>query len=45
MASFNVEDFSLNRMKTLGYGEIEERFRHFKAMTHFQGLPVQEGPR
>ena len=39
MASFNVEDFSLNRMKTLGYGEIEDRYRSFKAMTHFQGLP------
>jgi sugar/nucleoside kinase (ribokinase family) len=39
MASFNVEDFSLNRMKTLGYGEIEARYRSFKAMTHFQGLP------
>jgi sugar/nucleoside kinase (ribokinase family) len=39
MASFNVEDFSLNRLKSLGYGEIEERYRSFKAMTHFQGLP------
>jgi hypothetical protein len=39
MASFNVEDFSLNRLKSLSYGEIEERYRSFKAMTHFQGLP------
>jgi sugar/nucleoside kinase (ribokinase family) len=39
MASFNVEDFSLNRMKQLGYREIEERYREFKAMTHFLGLP------
>jgi sugar/nucleoside kinase (ribokinase family) len=39
MASFNVEDFSLNRLKKLGYREIEERYRSFKAMTHFQGLP------
>lgn len=39
MASFNVEDFSLNRMKTLDYSEIEARYRSFKAMTHFQGLP------
>lgn len=38
MASFTVEDFSLNRMKRLEYGEIEERYRSFKAMTHFQGL-------
>jgi sugar/nucleoside kinase (ribokinase family) len=39
MASFNVEDFSLNRMKSLEYREIESRFRRFKALTHFQGLP------
>ena len=39
MASFNVEDFSLDRLKRLDYGEIEERYRSFKAMTHFQGLP------
>lgn len=39
MASFNVEDFSLDRMKRLDYGKIEERYRNFKAMTHFLGLP------
>jgi sugar/nucleoside kinase (ribokinase family) len=39
MASFNVEDFSLNRLKSLDYREIEDRYRSFKAMTHFQGLP------
>ena len=39
MASFNVEDFSLNRMKRLQYPEIEARYRSFKALTHFQGLP------
>jgi fructose-1-phosphate kinase PfkB-like protein len=39
MASFNVEDFSLDRMKRLNYSEIEARYRSFKAMTHFQGLP------
>lgn len=40
MASFNVEDFSLNRLKRLGYEEIKARYRNFKAMTHFQGLPA-----
>ncbi|MBI1920457.1 MAG: sugar kinase [Geobacter sp.] len=40
MASFNVEDFSLERMKKLTYPEVEERFRHFKSLTHFEGLPV-----
>jgi sugar/nucleoside kinase (ribokinase family) len=38
MASFNVEDFSLDRLRTLKYSEIEERFRSFKKMTHFEGL-------
>ncbi|WP_136514329.1 PfkB family carbohydrate kinase [Geomonas edaphica] len=37
MASFNVEDFSLERLKTLSYPEIEARYRSFKNMTHFQG--------
>jgi sugar/nucleoside kinase (ribokinase family) len=39
MASFNVEDFSLNRLKQLDYSDIEERYRDFKSMTHFIGLP------
>lgn len=38
MASFNVEDFSLNRMKSLTYREIEERYRSIKSMTDFRGL-------
>lgn len=40
MASFNVEDFSLNRMKSLSYREIEERYRSIKSMTDFRGLPA-----
>ncbi len=39
MASFNVEDFSLDRLKRLQYREIEERYRSFKSLTHFQGIP------
>lgn len=38
MASFNVEDFSLNRLKNLSYKEIEERFREFKRLTDFDDL-------
>ena len=38
MASFNVEDFSLNRMRTLGYDEIEDRYRRVKLLTDFEGL-------
>ena len=38
MASFNVEDFSLNRMKRLEYPEIHSRFRSFKRLTHFEDI-------
>jgi sugar/nucleoside kinase (ribokinase family) len=38
MASFNVEDFSLNRMKSLEYREIEARYRNFKALTSFRDI-------
>jgi len=38
MASFNVEDFSLNRMKRLTYPEIEARYRNFKGLTSFRDL-------
>jgi len=38
MASYNVESFSLDRMKALDYSEIESRFREFKALTHFEDL-------
>ena len=35
LASFNVEDFSLNRMRTLTLGEIEARYQEFTRMTNF----------
>ena len=38
MASFTVEEFSLNRLKRLEYREIEERFRRFKLLTEFEGI-------
>jgi len=38
MASFNVEDFSLNRLKSLTYSEIEARFCEFKRLSHFEDL-------
>jgi len=38
MASFNVEEFSLRRLSSLTYPEIEERYRAFKRMTHFEDL-------
>ena len=38
MASFTVEDFSLNRLRKLSWSEVEERFRRFQALTSFAGL-------
>ena len=38
MASFNVEAFSLDRLRDLDYKEVESRFREFKRLTHFEDL-------
>jgi sugar/nucleoside kinase (ribokinase family) len=38
MAAFNVEDFSLNRIRELDYEEIEARYREFKHLSHFEDL-------
>lgn len=38
MASFNVEDFSLNRLLTLKHEDIESRFRAFRRLTQFADL-------
>jgi len=38
MASFNVEDFSLERMKRLSYHEIESRYKNFKTLTNFRDI-------
>jgi len=35
MASFNVEDFSLGRLRTLTLYEVEERFESFRGLTKF----------
>jgi sugar/nucleoside kinase (ribokinase family) len=35
VASFSVEEFSLDRLLRLTQGEIKERFGHFKRLTHF----------
>jgi hypothetical protein len=36
MASFTVEDFSLERLKRLKTEEIEERYGAFQAMVNFE---------
>lgn len=38
MASFNVESFSLDRLKSLEYREIENRYREFRRLAHFDEL-------
>ena len=38
MASFNVEAFSLDKIRSLDYSEIEDRYREFKRLTHFDDL-------
>ena len=41
MASFNVEQFGTERVDALDYPEINERFRAFKRMTHFDDIPFE----
>ena len=38
MASFAVEDFSLNRLTRLTYPEIEARYRDFKGLAQFEDI-------
>jgi sugar/nucleoside kinase (ribokinase family) len=39
LASFNVEAFSLDRLRSLTSEEIEDRYRMFKLMSQFEVLP------
>ncbi len=41
MASFNVEKFGTERVDALDYPEINQRFRDFKRMTHFDEIPFE----
>jgi sugar/nucleoside kinase (ribokinase family) len=41
MASFNVEKFGTERVDVLDYTEINQRFRDFKRMTHFDDVPFE----
>ncbi|HXU72762.1 MAG TPA: PfkB family carbohydrate kinase [Polyangia bacterium] len=38
MASFCVEDYSLDRLRSLSEGEIEGRYRAFRDLTHFEDV-------
>lgn len=41
MASFNVEEFGTERVARLTHDEINQRFREFKQMTHFEEIPFE----
>ena len=41
MASFNVEEFGTERVDRLTQDEINERFRNFKRITHFDEIPFE----
>ena len=45
MASFNVEEFGTERVQRLTHAEINERFRAFKRMTHFEEIPFERAIR
>jgi len=40
MASYNVEDFSLNRLRTLTDDDIALRYRAFQKIAHFEALDI-----
>ena len=42
MASFNVEEFGTARIQRLTQNEINNRFRAFKQMTHFEEIPFEK---
>jgi cytidine kinase len=42
MASFNVEKFGTERVDALDYPEINQRFRDFKRMTHFDDIAFEK---
>lgn len=43
MASFQVEDFGLDRMRRLAKKEVKERFQAFKALSHFEETLILQG--
>ncbi|GAB4239897.1 MAG: PfkB family carbohydrate kinase [Acidobacteriota bacterium] len=43
MASFNVESFSLERLRTLTFPEVTERYKQFERLAFFEPLPDLAG--
>lgn len=42
IASFTVEDFSIDRFRTLRFAEVLERYDEFRRVTHFDDLPQDD---
>jgi hypothetical protein len=40
LASFNVEDFGTERVRSLTRDQIDERLRDFRRITHFEVDPA-----
>lgn len=40
MAAFNVEQFSLERLRALTSAEVQARYQLFRQLTHFEELPL-----
>ena len=43
IASFTVEQFSLDRLRDLDLGQVRRRFDAFRALVHFEELPAHFG--
>jgi sugar/nucleoside kinase (ribokinase family) len=43
IASFTVEQFSLDRLRTLDLRQVRKRFDSFRQLTHFEDLPSHVG--
>ena len=42
IASFTVEDFSIDRLRTLTPAEVRQRYDEFRLVTHYDGLSEEE---
>jgi len=45
MASFNVEDFSCDRLRNLSAEEITRRYQTFRSLSHFEPVPADFLPK
>ena len=43
MASYNVEDFSINRLQNITINDINRRFQELKKITFFDDILINQG--